>query len=262
MTPLTGRRILITRSRQQGSELAGHLAALGATPILIPTIEIAPPTSYAALDEAIASLHTYDWLLFTSANAVHSFRSRTSITETPSIAVIGPSTAKSAQAAGLKVDLIPRQAVAESLLEALLPHIHPGSRVLLVRAATARDLLPESLTRAGAEVTVAEAYRTIVPEASIQSLRALFAAPEQHPDAVTFTSSSTATNLIPLLEAAGLKLPQSIVRASIGPITSETLRTLGLPPTIEAPEATTASLAATLASYFAELKQNAPPSAM
>ena len=248
MTPLTGRRILITRSRQQASELAVQLAALGATPILIPTIEIAPPVSYAALDEAIANLGEYDWLIFTSANAVSAFRTRTSIADTPRIAVIGPSTARAAQFAGLRVDLIPRQAVAESLIQALISTIHPGTRILLIRAATARDLLPESLTQAGANVTIAEAYRTIIPSESIESLQNLFAS--TRPDAITFTSSSTATNLVALLEAAGLTLPHSIVRASIGPITSETLRALGLPPTIEAPEANTASLAGTLAAYF------------
>jgi uroporphyrinogen-III synthase len=252
MPPLTGRRILVTRSRQQGSELAAQLSAFGATTILIPTIEIAPPSSYAPLDEAIAHLADFDWLIFTSANAVQSFRSRTAVTDTPRIAVIGPSTAKAARAAGLTVTLVPKQAVAESLLEALIPHMEAGSRVLLIRAATARDLLPDSLTQAGATVTIAEAYRTIVPTASIESLRALFAHSADHPDAVTFTSSSTASNLVALLEAAGLTLPPEIVRASIGPITSETLRTLNLPPTIEAPEATTASLAATIADHFAD----------
>jgi len=249
MPPLTGRRILITRSRQQGSELAAQLAALGATPILIPSIEIAPPASYAPLDEAIAHLQHYDWLIFTSANAVNAFRSRTPITDTPKIGVIGPSTAKATQSAGLRVDLVPKQAVAESLIEALLPNLHPGSRVLLIRAATARDILPESLTQAGAKVTIAEAYRTVIPSESIESLRTLFAS--NPPDAVTFTSSSTATNLVALLESAGITLPPTIVRASIGPITSATLRTLGLPPTIEAPEATTASLASTLSAHFA-----------
>jgi uroporphyrinogen-III synthase len=248
MLPLAGRRILITRSRQQGSELAAQLAALGATPILIPTIEIAPPASYAPLDEAIAHLKQYDWLIFTSANAVAAFRSRTPSTDTPKVAVIGPSTAKAARSAGLKVDLVPKQAVAESLIEALLPTIGPGARILLVRAATARDLLPESLLRAGADVTIAEAYRTVVPTESIEALRALFLS--DPPDAVTFTSSSTATNLVALLEAANLTLPPSIVRASIGPITSATLRTLGLAPTLEAPEATTASLAAALSTHF------------
>jgi uroporphyrinogen-III synthase len=252
MLPLTGRRILVTRSRRQASELATQLAALGATPILIPTIEIVPPASYDALDEAIACLDTFDWLIFTSANAVTVFRDRGATLKTPKVAVIGPSTAKAAQYAGLNVDLIPKQAVAESLLESLLPNIAPGARILLIRAAVARNELPEALARAGAVVTIAEAYRTIVPADSIQALQTLFASPDHYPDAVTFTSSSTANNLASLLDSANLTVPSGIVRASIGPITSETLRTLNLPPTLEAPEATTASLAKALAEYFVQ----------
>ncbi|SFS15109.1 uroporphyrinogen-III synthase [Granulicella pectinivorans] len=248
MLPLAGRRILVTRSRQQASELAAQLEALGATTSVIPTIEIAAPASYDALDEASLQLSLYDWLIFTSANAVNVFCERTTIRDTPRIAVIGPSTARVAQAAGLPVDLIPKQAVAESLLESLLPHIQTGTRVLLVRAEVARNELPNALTHAGAEVTIAEAYRTVIPSGSVEALRHLFAT--HPPDAVTFTSSSTATNLVALLEAGGMTLPPTIVRASIGPITSQTLRVLGLPPSIEAATATTASLAQALADYF------------
>jgi uroporphyrinogen-III synthase len=249
MLPLTGRRILVTRSRQQASELAAQLEALGGTTILIPTIEIAPPSSYAPLDEAITRIDSFDWIVFTSANAVNVFCERTPQRNTPQIAVIGPSTARVAQAAGLKVDLVPKQAVAESLLEALLPQIVPGSRVLLIRAAVARNELPEALTHAGAEVRIVEAYRTVVPPASVEALCRLFTT--ELPDAITFTSSSTATNLVALMEAGGLALPPQIVRASIGPITSATLRTLGLPPLIEAAESTTTGLADALANHFA-----------
>ena len=150
------------------------------------------------------------------------------------------------QGIGLTVDLIPPQYIAESLAEALTPHA-PNSRRLLIRAAQARDILPEALTAAGATVTIAEAYRNQLPRGSIPALQALFATPDTYPDAITFTSASTARNLIALLEAACLTLPPTIILASIGPITSQTLRDLGHPPHIEAPEPTIPALIQTLA---------------
>lgn len=271
MTPLAHRRILITRTRHQASDLATQLEALGATPILIPTIEIAPPTSFCALDTALACLHTYDWLIFTSANAVDAFHQRITSLEIrvphlpdsttvdkvgnrasdphsapepqkfPKIAAIGPSTAKAVQGIGLTVDLLPPQYVAESLAEAIKPHAL-NSNFLLIRAAEARDILPTALTAAGATVTIADAYRNQIPPDSIPALQSLFATAVNYPDAITFTSSSTATNLLALLEAAGLSLPPEIQRISIGPITSQTLRDLDLPPHAEAAQPTIPAL--------------------
>ena len=252
-------RILITRSRHQTSDLAAHLQALGADPILIPTIALAPPLTYAPLDAALAELQTFDWLVFTSANAVEAFAQRL-VPEFPNhftIAAIGPSTARALTQIGLPPDLIPPQAVAESLGQALLPQITPGhTRILLIRAEAARDILPEALRSAGADLTVVPAYRNLIPEDSIPLLQALFRNPATWPDAITFTSSSTATNLLALLDASGLTLPpdgtitgegKTILRASIGPITSQTLRDLGYPPHLEAAEATIPSLVKTLA---------------
>jgi len=287
---LTGKRILITRTRRQASELATQLEALGAIPILIPTIEIVPPASFAALDAAITRLSTlgdkrFDWLLFTSANAVEAFHSRltlqaTAPSDAPSpgsqtlasavlqsslqtnsfpgdsslkIAAIGPATAKAVQQIGLtpQIDLalIPPQYTSESLAESLLPEA-PGKSFLLVRAAEARDVLPEILTAAGAAVTIAEAYRNQIPAGSIPALQQLFALPENHPDAITFTSASTARNLFALLEATGITLPTHIALASIGPITTQTLRDLCHEPTIEARIATIESLVQSLLVHF------------
>jgi uroporphyrinogen-III synthase len=258
--PLARKRILITRTRHQASDLAAHLKALGATPILIPTIEIVPPATYAPLDAALAQLNTpgskgYDWLLFTSANAVEAFHHRRNLQATttpaapspgsrpwlltkpqspsPRIAVIGPATAKAVQSIGLTVDLVPPRYLAESLAEKLTPYAR-GKSFLLIRATEARDHLPETLRAAGATVTIAEAYRNQIPPESIPVLQRLFANPVTYPDAITFTSASTARNLVALLEAANLTLPTGIVLASIGPITSQTLRDLGLEPTVEA----------------------------
>ena len=258
MPPLANKRILVTRTRHQASGLAAQLEALGATTILIPTIEIVPPASFAALDAALTCLRTpggksYDWLLFTSANAVEAFHRRAQllhVTQLPKhIAVIGPATLSAANAIGLTVDLIPQQYIAESLAEALLPEA-PGKSFLFVRAAEARDILPETLTAAGATVTIAEAYRNQLPPDSIPALQALFVSPATYPDAITFTSASTARNLCALLEAANLTLPPNITLASIGPITSQTLRDLGLEPTIEALTPTIESLVQSLVRKF------------
>jgi uroporphyrinogen-III synthase len=248
--PLAHRRILVTRTRQQASELATRLEALGAEILLLPTIELAPPSSFAALDAALADLPSFDWLLFTSANAVHAFRERAQLqhvtSKPPRIAAIGPATAKAVASIGLKVDLIPPTYVAESLLEALLPHATNG-RFLLVRAEEARNLLPDALAAAGAHVTIAPVYRNLTPPDAIPSLQRLFTPPAAPPDTITFTSSSTARNLIALLEAANLQLPPGTTLASIGPITSATLRELGYAHTLEAGEPTIPALAEAIA---------------
>ena len=252
MLPLANRRILITRAKDQASALATNLEALGATPILVPTIEIAPPSSYCAMDAALASIRSFDWLIFTSANAVVSFVDRARVLklnpQAKRIAAIGSATAKAVTEAGMTVELVPPQAIAESLAEDLIPFA-PNARMLLVRAAAARDFLPESLTEAGATVTVAEAYRNVIPRNSMEQLRALFHT--NPPGAITFTSASTARNLMELLDAASLKMPERIVLASIGPITSAEMRSLGLEPTVEASTATIAALVDCLLQYWA-----------
>ena len=257
-------RVLITRSPHQASALADQLRALGADPILIPTIELADPTTFAPLDAALAHLDTLHWLIFTSANAVEAFHRRlinppakpgapslafdtlVGLSPTLRIAAIGAATARALEADNLPVHLLPPQAVAESLAEALLPHaLQPDgtpTRFLLLRAEAARDVLPDTLRAAGADVTIAPVYRNVVPTDSIAAIRQLFSTPDNWPDAITLTSSSTATNLLALLEASSLTLPQEILRISIGPITSQTLRDLNLPPHAEAAEPNIPSL--------------------
>jgi uroporphyrinogen-III synthase len=238
--PLTNKRILITRTRHQASDLAAQLEAFGATTLLIPTIEIVPPASYAPLDAALTQLETYDWLLFTSANAVEVFHQRlTSRSNRESDPPAPPNSSNSK---------LPKIAVAT----ALTPHA-PGSKMLLIRAAEARDYLPETLIAAGATVTITAAYRNQIPPDSIPALQQLFSSPANYPDAITFTSASTATNLFTLLEAAGLTLPPNIVLASIGPITSRTLRDLGHPSTVEAAEPTIPALIQSLLAHLESL---------
>jgi uroporphyrinogen-III synthase len=254
--PLAGRRILITRAPRQASELAHRLREFGATPIMVPTIEIGPPSSYATLDAALASLADFDLAAFTSANAVEAYQERAqflSVLATPTrIAAVGPATARALQAIGLHVDVMPATFTAEALAETLASQMR-GCRVLLVLAEDAPTVLRNALAAAGADVTVAAAYRNRIPEASLAAVTSLFADAAAYPDAVTFTSASTAANLVALLDAAGLALPASVVRASIGPITSRALRELGLPPHVEAAESTIPALVEALAAHFCAL---------
>lgn len=254
MLPLAQRRILVTRPRGQASRLADLLTAAGATPILLPTIEIAPPASFCALDAALITLRTFDWLLFTSANAVEAFAARGRRLCVPvharRIAAIGSATAAAVRACGLAVDvdLLPPRAVAESFAEALLPFA-AGASMLLVRAADARDHLPETLTAHGASVTIATAYRTLLAQDSVAELRRLLVS--EPPDAITFTSASTARNLHALLTETGAGVPPAVVLASIGPVTSEAMRELAFAPIVEARDATMTSLVLALAEAFA-----------
>lgn len=250
-------RVLVTRSRRQSSELATQLEALGLEPVLVPAIEIVAPSSFGALDRALANLGSFDWMIFTSTNAVAALQGRMESAAQEigqeidrgktRVAAIGSSTAGALEAVGLAPELIPKQAVAESLAEALLPYARKPdgtpARFLLIRAEEGRDVVPEALRGAGAEITIAPAYRTVVPQGSVDAIRELFDDATSQIAAATFTSSSTARNLLALCEAAGVMLPRSVLRVSIGPITSETLRSLGYPPHAEALEASVAALA-------------------
>lgn len=244
-------RVLVTRSAGQASELATQLSAMGLEPVIVPAIELAPPSSFEELDRALRGLADFHWVIFTSANAVEAFHQRIEALGFKAgtqvrIAAIGPATARALEAIGLAVEIVPAQAVAESMAEALLVHARQSdgspARFLLVRAEEARDVLPDALRAAGAEVKIAPAYRTVLAAGSMDAIRSLFANPGSVA-AITFTSSSSARNLLALCEAAGVALPSSALRVSIGPITSETLRSLGYPPHAEALEATVAALA-------------------
>ena len=234
--PLFGKRIVVTRAREQADALTSRLAALGADAIELPTIEIRPPADPAPLDAAIARLDAYDWLIFTSANGVKYFvdaldRSASDWRKLRArIVAIGPATRAAIEDLHLKVDLIGKEYVAEGLLAAFQPYDLAGARVLLPRAAVARDLVPVELARRGAAVDVVEAYRTVAPENLPQRARQIFSGPRK-PDWITFTSSSTVQHLAAALPP---ELLRGIKTASIGPITSRTARDLGIEVTSEA----------------------------
>jgi uroporphyrinogen III methyltransferase/synthase len=230
--PLFGRRIVLTRAEEQAGESAEQLRRLGADVIAAPTIEIVEPSSWAPIDAAIAQLEIYDWLIFTSRNGVERFLSRLDASERDlraikgSIAAIGPATAEALAQARLKVDCLPEEFVAESLLDAFEAEL-TGKKVLIPRAEVAREVLPEGLRQRGARVDVAPVYRTVVPTSS--ALRDTLAA--KRPDWITFTSSSTVRQFV---EMAGEEALQGVGVASIGPITSATIREYGVEPTVEA----------------------------
>jgi uroporphyrinogen III methyltransferase/synthase len=230
--PLFGRRIIVTRAAGQSGALAAKLRALGTNAIEVPAIEIRPYEDYSALDAAIARLETYDWLIFTSANGVRYFLERLDRSERDlrairaRVAAIGPATRSALEALHLKVDLMGAEFVAESLLEAFAAHDIAGRRILLPRAAVARDMLPEGLRARGALVDVAPAYRTVAPGTLGSDLAAARGA-----DWIAFTSSSTVDNVI---AAAGTDVVRGVRIASIGPVTSATLRRHGLEPAAEA----------------------------
>ena len=230
---------MVTRTREQSSTLAVSLRALGADVLEVPTIRLVPPASYAPLDQALARLAEYDVLLVTSANTAQVLARRRPPpwgSCQPWTVAIGPATAQALRQLGLRVDLQPMPAIAESVVRDLAPTA-AGKRMLLARAAVARDLLPDTLRQAGATVDIVEAYRTVLAEESRPLLQAAFAPGAEPVDAVTFTSSSTVENFFALLGADAARHALHSSRAcSIGPITSEALRAHGIEPAVEATE--------------------------
>jgi uroporphyrinogen-III synthase len=283
---LAGVRVLVGRARHQASVLSAELRKHGAHVIEIPFIEIRKPRSFKPLDKALKSLREYDWLILTSVNGAEAMWERLgklkggraglgegrdfsraaqgrkqntpSAAETPRskclrVAAIGPATKRAIERRGVKVEVVPREFVAESVVRSLRRRVK-GKRVLLIRGKVARDVIPRELRRAGAHVDVVEAYETVVPRSSRSRLRAALEHSRQ-PNVITFTSSSTVRNFVALLGGSSL---QAIVRdqrsrgrggqqhtsidgvqfASIGPITSATLQELGFPVHIEAKQYT------------------------
>lgn len=228
------------------------LEAEGATVVSIPTIQIVPPESYASLDAALEQIDNFDWVIFTSIHAVEVFLNRRNPAIRPrQIAVIGPATARAVEQAGLSVSLLPPRYIAESLAEALIPKVS-GTRVLMIRAAEARDIIPAVLVQAGAQVTISDAYKNQIPLEALTYIKEIFKLPANQPDVITFTSASTVRNFTTLLETVKLSLPRQIVLTSIGPITSQTMRDRGMEPTVEAKEATIPSLVQAISSYFSD----------
>ncbi len=268
--PLKGVRVLVGRARHQAGALSAELRKQGAQILEIPFIEIRKPRSFRPLDAALKNLDTYDWLILTSVNGVEAMWNRTekviqrSVQKSgPSgprssgkssralaaglrIAAIGPATKKAIEQRGIKVDVMPKEYIAESVVRTLKGKVK-GKGVLLVRARVARDVIPRELRRAGARVDVVEAYETVIPRSSRRRLQAALKNPTKRPNVVTFTSSSTVKNFVELLGPLRKSaLLNGVQTASIGPVTSATLRELGLQVDISAREFTIPGLVAAI----------------
>ena len=252
--PLAGRRVLVTRAAHQAGRLSDGLRALGAEPAEVAVLEIQPPEDYAPLDAALKNLPTYDWLLFTSANAVRALKDRSDTLKISldvagrQVAAVGESTAAAARKAGFNVTLVPESYVAESLVEAIGNRAN-NKKILLARAAVARDVIPNALRAVGAQVDIVDAYRNVLPEAAPSILLQVLATPI---DAATSTSSSSVTYLAQAARIAGIPWPlHGVPAVSIGPITSQTLRELLWEPAAEAAQSDIPGLIAAVQKLFA-----------
>ncbi|MEK7850428.1 MAG: uroporphyrinogen-III synthase, partial [Deltaproteobacteria bacterium] len=230
--PLFGKRVVVTRAREQASDFVEILERQGACVVEFPTIEIVPPASWDAIDGALERLEAYDWALFTSVNGVKYFIERLKAKGKDvrdlkgiKLCAIGPKTASEIEALGLRLDFVPKEFRAEGIIEGLGDV--KGMRILLPRAEVAREILPDELTRMGATVDVVTAYRTMRPEGKTAEIKDLFR--EGKIDIVTFTSSSTVTNFLQMFEEReGADLLHDVKVASIGPITAETAKKHGI----------------------------------
>jgi uroporphyrinogen-III synthase/uroporphyrinogen III methyltransferase/synthase len=242
--------VLVTRAAHQAGKLSEGLKALGAIPVEVPVLEIAPPVSFESLDHSLRKFDEYDWVIFTSANTVRALVERCAAigvvarANTVKVAAVGAATAAAAREAGWDVAVVPENYVAEGLLAALGGGM-AGKRVLLGRAAVARDVIPDALRAAGAIVDVADAYRNVIPANAPEQLRRALA---DGLAAVTFTSSSSVTHLADVAHEAGVSFPFAGVPAvSIGPITSQTLRESGWEPAAESDQHDISGLISTTA---------------
>jgi uroporphyrinogen III methyltransferase/synthase len=250
--PLFGKRIVVTRTRRQAGALTSALRRLGADVLELPTIRIEPPKDLFEFGQFVQDSHTYDWLVFTSPNGVNAFfemfyKIFNDAREIGGarIAAIGPATAARVREFHLHVDLQPEEYVAEAVVQAFKKD---GSvenlKILLARAEQARDVLPAELTKLGAIVDEAVAYRTVPETEDVSGALARFK--EEGADLITFTSSSTAENFMALKVA----LPAGIKTASIGPVTSKTMRSLGLAVDAEAKKYDIPGLVAAICGFY------------
>ena len=252
--PLFGKGVVITRPEKQADDLAQLLAKEGANPISFPTIKIVKPPGWRQLDAALKKIDKYAWIIFTSANGVQFFFKRLlekgkDIRDLKGIKIccIGPATAKQIQDRGIKVDLVPDEFIAEGILKSFAAMNLRGKKILIPRAAKARDILPEGLKKRGASVDVVTSYRTLNSGRKKEELEELFT--ENKVDVITFTSSSTVTNFVKIL-GADYSLPPHVQIACIGPVTAATAKKAGFKIDIQQEEYTMEGLVQSLIDHM------------
>ena len=256
--PLSGKRIVVTRTRKQASELSNRLRALGAEIVELPTIRIEPPTDLREFAELVQDAHSYDWVVFTSPNGVEAFfemffKLYDDAREIGGvrIAAIGPATAQRVKDYHLHVDLQPEEFVAEAIVREFAKQGGVENlRILIARAEKARDVLPKELSGLGAIVDEGFAYRTVPETRDATGARRRLL--EEGADLITFTSSSAVENFV----ALGLPWPKGMQVASIGPVTSKTAREQGLKIDIQARQYDIEGLVEAIRSFFAKEEQH------
>ena len=253
--PLAGRKVVVTRAAEQSGGFAAMLKSAGAEVVVFPTIETVQPESTGALDRAIGSLPRFDYIIFTSANAVKFFFRRLhdlgrDVRELSGVrvVVVGPKTAKELEVYGLRPDVSPTEFKAEGVLDALSAHDLSGKKILFPRAEVAREVLPEKLTERGAEVVVAVAYRTVKPSVDPAYINRLFT--EGGVSALTFTSSSTVRNFVEIIGEELKGYLAGVCVVCIGPVTADTCRELGIPVTLVPDDYTVDAMLQALTDYF------------
>jgi len=262
-SPLAGKRVVVTRAIEQTSDLNARLTAHGAIPISLPLVSFAPPADYVPLDAALPQLHSFDWIIFTSANAVHAVASRAAHLgialdqkfsgnqNRSQIAVVGPATKSEAAAAGLPADYVAKTHLGIALAEELADRLRNKS-VFLPRSDRANPDLPAALRKLGAKLTEVIAYRTIAPDDTNQSR--VDAVIDREADAILFFSPSAVHNFTALTGRERLSALQNrIAIVAVGPITARALTETGVHKIHIATDTTTAAVVDALATHFASL---------
>jgi uroporphyrinogen III methyltransferase/synthase len=255
--PLAGKKILITRAREQSTEFATLLKERGAEVIEFPTIEIVPPLHWKKLDQTIDQLKSYHWIIFTSANGVYYFwqrlreKGKQRLPSSLKVCAIGPATARQLKEKKIAVAYMPKEYIAEALLKGFEKRPIQGKRILLARAKKARDILPKGLKSMGAKVDVVEVYRTVKPKGGNKKLKQLLE--EGNIDVITFTSSSTVNHFAELLKREDLKIMlRGVAIACIGPVTAWTAKEWGMKVQIQPKQYTIPGLTRAIVQYFAD----------
>lgn len=256
--PLFGRKIVVTRSREQASDFAELLEAYGADVVQFPTIDVVPPKTWKGLDSAIKRINTFNWIVFTSVNGVKYFverlkKNKKDLRDLKGIKVcaIGPSTAEELESFGITPDFVPKEYRAEGILKGLSKGGIKGKRILIPRAEVAREILPEELKKKGAKVKVAAAYRSVKPKNDVEKIKGLFK--DKKISLVTFTSSSTVKNFVEMFgDDDYIALLDDVKIASIGPITAKTAGELGIKTDIMPKAYTIPALTEAIVKYYGQ----------